>query len=82
MVEVNAVLILQMLGDLLYLFDAYLYYDCWLRDQQEYELRNEREQLMELRLANEFPTDQIKTTTTIDEYDETDRIMDTSRNKS
>lgn len=82
MVDVNAVLILQMLGDLLYLFDAYLYYDCWLRDQQEYELHNEREQLIELRLANEFPTDQTKTKTTIDEYDERDRIMDISRNKS
>ena len=81
MIDVNAVLILQMLGDLLYLFDAYLYYDCWLRDQQEYELHNEREQLIELRLANEFLTDQTKTNSTKNEYDETNRNMNLARNK-
>ena len=69
LVESNAVLILQMLGDLLYLFDAYLYYDCWLRDEQEYELHNERQQLIELRLANGFLRDKTGANTTTNDHE-------------
>lgn len=40
-----------MLGDIVYLFDAYLYYDCWKEDEKQYKQNNEREQLIELRLS-------------------------------
>ena len=55
-VNSNPIFILQMLGDLIYLFDAYLYYDCWKQDEKEMRRNNEREKLIELRLAQQFFT--------------------------
>ena len=59
----NGVLILHMLGDLLYLFDAYLYYDCGQRDKQEYDANQERKQLIELRLVRHTTMDEIEADT-------------------
>lgn len=58
-VNPNGVLILQMIGDLLYLFDAYLYYDCWKRDKQEYDANTERQKLIELNLVKELTTENV-----------------------
>ena len=49
-----------MFGDLLYLFDAYLYYDSWQRDQQEAVANRERDQLIELRLTKQLVMDEIE----------------------
>jgi hypothetical protein len=53
----NGVLILQMIGDLVYLFDAYLYYDGWQRDKQEYDANTERQKLIELNLVKQLTTE-------------------------
>lgn len=58
-VNVTGVLILQMTGDLLYLFDAYLYYDCWQRDKQEYDANTERQKLIELNLVKQLTTEHL-----------------------
>ena len=58
-VNPNGVLILQMLGDLIYLFDAYLYHDCWKRDKQDYDANTERQKLMELSLVKQLTTDDV-----------------------
>lgn len=31
----TSVLLIQIVGDWIYLFDAYLYHDCWLRDAED-----------------------------------------------
>lgn len=48
-----------MFGDLLYVFDAYLYYDSWQRDKEEYDANHEQDQLIELRLAKDLFMDDI-----------------------
>jgi hypothetical protein len=55
----NGVLIIQMMGDFIYLFDAYLYYDCWQRDKREYDANTERQKLMELNLVKQLTTDNV-----------------------
>jgi len=59
MINPTGVLILQMTGDLVYLFDAYLYYDCWQRDKQEYDANTERQKLIELNLVKQLTTDNV-----------------------
>jgi hypothetical protein len=63
----NGVVILQMIGDLVYLFDAYLYYDCWQRDKQEYDANTERKKLIELNLVKQLTTDNLSNEMKIDE---------------
>jgi hypothetical protein len=46
----NTVLILQIIGDLVYLFDAYLYHKCWQRDKQEFDANLGRQNLIEIDL--------------------------------
>jgi hypothetical protein len=48
-----------MMGDLIYLFDAYLYYDGWQRDKQEYDANTERQKLIELNLVKQLTTDNV-----------------------
>ncbi|CAF1097991.1 unnamed protein product [Rotaria sordida] len=52
-VNSNGVLILQMLGDLVYLFDAYLYYECWQRDKEDHDRDTERQRLIALNLVKQ-----------------------------
>ena len=52
-------LLLQIIGDVIYLIDAYLYHQCWQRDKQELEANTERQNLIQLKLrnsANKMPT--------------------------
>ncbi|CAF2401885.1 unnamed protein product [Rotaria sp. Silwood2] len=58
-VNPNGVLILQMLGDLVYLFDAYLYYECWKRDKQDYDMNTERQRLIALNLVKQLATENL-----------------------
>ena len=51
-----------MFGDLLYLFDAYLYYDSW---QRESISNREHDHLIELRLAKQLVMDEIDQDTTV-----------------
>ena len=68
-VDVNAVLILHMLGDLIYLFDAYLYYDTWQCDREKYDANVERQQLIELQLSKQWNVDKSdRISMTTDEY--------------
>ena len=67
-VHVNAVLILHMLGDLIYLFDAYLYYDSWQYDRERYEANVERQQLIELQLGKQLNVARSAGSMTTDEY--------------
>ncbi len=67
-VNPNGVLILQMIGDLVYLFDAYLYYDGWQRDKEEYDVNTERQKLMELNLVKQLTTENINNDIKTDEY--------------
>ena len=60
-VNPNAVVILQMLGDLVYLFDAYLYYECWQRDKQEYDANTERQNLIKLNLVKQLTPEKLDT---------------------
>jgi hypothetical protein len=60
-VNLNAVDMLQMLGDLVYLFDAYLYYECWQRDKQEYDANTERQNLIQLNLVKQLTTEKLDT---------------------
>lgn len=39
------VLLLQVIGDLVYLIDAYLYYECWQKDKEELNTTNENQSL-------------------------------------
>jgi len=56
----NGVLILQMFGDLLYLFDAYLYYDGWKRDKEDFDADVTQKKLMELNLVQQLTIDNIQ----------------------
>jgi hypothetical protein len=56
-VNSNSILIIQMFGDLIYLFDAYLYYECWKRDKQEYDVNTERQKLIQLSLVKQLTTE-------------------------
>ncbi len=67
-VHPNGVLILQMIGDLVYLFDAYLYYDGWQRDKEEYDVNTERQKLMELNLVKQLTTENVNNDIKTDEY--------------
>lgn len=53
-VNLDAVLIVQMFGDLVYLFDALLYYDCWQQDKQDYDTNSEQQRLIEFNLLKQF----------------------------
>ncbi|CAM4749610.1 unnamed protein product [Rotaria magnacalcarata] len=53
LVNVRSVVILQILGDLVYLCDAYLYYKGWREDKQEYDRNTERQKLTELNFINQ-----------------------------
>jgi hypothetical protein len=55
----NGVVILYILGDLFYLFDAYLYYECWQRDTQDYETNTERQKLIKLNLVKQLTTENL-----------------------
>ncbi len=55
----NAVLILFMLGDLVYLFDAYLYYECCQRDKQDYDANIERQKVIKLNLVKQLTTENL-----------------------
>ena len=57
-VNTNSVLIIQMFGDLVYLCDAYLYYECWKRDKQEYDINTERQKLIQLSLVKQLTTEE------------------------
>ena len=66
-VNATSVLILQMIGDLTYLFDAYLYYDCWQQDKQEYDANTERQRLIELNLVKQLTTEHLDNGAKMDE---------------
>ncbi|CAF0793496.1 unnamed protein product [Rotaria sp. Silwood1] len=66
-VNPTSVLILQMLGDLVYLFDAYLYYECWQRDKQDYDMNTERQRLLALNLVKQLVTDNFNSDIKTDE---------------
>ena len=58
--RLNIVLLLQIIGDVVYLVDACLYHRCWQRDKQELEANTERQNLIQLNLrkvssANKMP---------------------------
>ncbi|CAF3190947.1 unnamed protein product [Rotaria socialis] len=56
-VNVRGVVILQILGDLVYLCDACLYYEGWLEDKQEYDRNTERQKLTVLNFINQLTTE-------------------------
>jgi len=49
-----------MFGDLLYLFDAYLYYDGWKRDKEDFDADVKQKKLMELNLVQQLTIDNIQ----------------------
>ena len=59
-VNSNGILIIQMFGDLVYLCDAYLYYECWKRDKQDYDINTERQNLIKLNLVKQISIDENK----------------------
>ncbi|CAF0786332.1 unnamed protein product [Adineta steineri] len=63
----SGVLILLMLGDFFYLFDAYLYYECWKRDKQEYDANTEQQNLMQLNVVKQLTTENYSYNHSIDE---------------
>jgi len=48
----NTILIVQIFGDFVYLFDAYLYHECWQRDKEEFDVNTERQSLNKFYLKN------------------------------
>jgi hypothetical protein len=60
----DGVHLLQIIGDLLYLFDAYLYYECWRTDQYVYNVNNEQKEWIELRLRKQLTMDEMETSIT------------------
>ena len=57
----NGVVILCILGDLVYLFDAYLYYECSQRDQKDYDMNIEQQKLIKLNLVKQLTTENLPT---------------------
>ncbi|CAF1067005.1 unnamed protein product [Adineta ricciae] len=62
----NGVVILQIFGDLIYLLDAYLYYECWKRDKQEYDANTERQNLVKLNVVKQLSTENFANDMKID----------------
>ncbi|UJR15824.1 hypothetical protein I4U23_002753 [Adineta vaga] len=63
----NGVVIIEIFGDLIYLFDAYLYYECWKREKQEYDANTERQNLIKLNVVRQLSTENFSTDLKLDE---------------
>ena len=44
----RGIILLQIIGDLIYLVDAYLYHLCWKIEKREYDDHTERENLVKI----------------------------------